>query len=290
MNAQIQSRLDALSTALTTLLDSISSYNPSIPATSALLAADADLQRSLKALHTHQKNVARIEALRLEIEKRNEEITNDLTALVDVRKDLLSIPTSLPQKGRRDVDYKSLLAYATHIARTSVPPTHRPPVQNPPLAPPQASAAHEPNADGGTTITAATTTTTMAEANTGAANEGRGTTALEASEREWLDPLRRMDWVPWVDEEMMRRGALAEIQSMVERGEDPVRVGVGVSVGGEVEGEEREGSAGEGAREEVVGPPTAREEDGAVVQRVEKDEKKPVVFGGLDLYDPDEDD
>ena len=130
----------------------------------------------------------------------------------------------------------------------------------------------------------------MAEANTGAANEGRGTTALEASEREWLDPLRRMDWVPWVDEEMMRRGALAEIQSMVERGEDPVRVGVGVSVGGEVEGEEREGSAGEGAREEVVGPPTAREEDGAVVQRVEKDEKKPVVFGGLDLYDPDEDD
>ena len=48
MNAIIQTQLDRVETALNTLIESIASYNPSIPAANALLAADDDLNNGLK--------------------------------------------------------------------------------------------------------------------------------------------------------------------------------------------------------------------------------------------------
>lgn len=48
MNAVIQTQLDGIETALNALVDSISSYNPSIQAASTLLQADVDLQGGLK--------------------------------------------------------------------------------------------------------------------------------------------------------------------------------------------------------------------------------------------------
>ena len=48
MNAIIQNQLDRVETALNTLIESIASYNPSIPAANALLAADDDLNNGLK--------------------------------------------------------------------------------------------------------------------------------------------------------------------------------------------------------------------------------------------------
>ena len=103
--------------------------------------------------------------------------------------------------------------------------------------------------------------------------------SLEDVERKWLDPLAGMGFVPWVGEEAMRSGALAEIQAMVERGEDPGVVGVGEV---KEDGEKMEGVEGgvEGKGEE---------EDRRVERRAERRvEEKPKVFGGLDLYDPDE--
>ena len=47
MNPTIQAQLDRLETSLTALVDSIASYNPSIPAASSLLQADLDLQDGL---------------------------------------------------------------------------------------------------------------------------------------------------------------------------------------------------------------------------------------------------
>ena len=48
MNTIIQTQLDRVETALNTLIESIASYNPSIPAANALLAADDDLNNGLK--------------------------------------------------------------------------------------------------------------------------------------------------------------------------------------------------------------------------------------------------
>lgn len=108
--------------------------------------------------------------------------------------------------------------------------------------------------------------------------EGRGTASLEDMERKWLDPLKQIPFVPWVTDETIKRGALAEIQSMVENGEDPEDAG---AKGPEEEKGERmeiENSGEAGGREGGVGV-----EGGTGMQR----EEKPKVFGGLDLYDPD---
>lgn len=48
MNAIIQAQLERVESALSTLIESIASYNPSIPAANALLAADDDLNKGLK--------------------------------------------------------------------------------------------------------------------------------------------------------------------------------------------------------------------------------------------------
>lgn len=110
--------------------------------------------------------------------------------------------------------------------------------------------------------------------------ECRGTASLEDIERKWLDPRAQIPFVPWVNDETIKRGALAEIQNMVERGEHPEKVGAG---GSEERGETIEtGKSGD-----------ALEKEGAVsadgVLGMQKREEKPKVFGGLDLYDPDSD-
>lgn len=84
--------------------------------------------------------------------------------------------------------------------------------------------------------------------------------------------------MPWVNDETIKRGALAEIQSMVERGEDPEKVGVG---GSEEKGEMME----IGGSEVGVGREGDVSADGGLV--MQRREEKPKVFGGLDLYDPD---
>lgn len=48
MNAILQSQLDRVETALNTLIDSITSYNPSIPAAIDLLSADEELTNGLE--------------------------------------------------------------------------------------------------------------------------------------------------------------------------------------------------------------------------------------------------
>ena len=109
--------------------------------------------------------------------------------------------------------------------------------------------------------------------------QGRGTASLEETERKWLDPLTQIPFVPWVNDETIKRGALAEIQSMIERGEDPGNVGV----------REPKGDKGEttetGNEGDTVEKESGAGADGGV--GVQKREERPKVFGGLDLYDPD---
>lgn len=279
MNDIIQTQLDRVETALTQLIDSISSYNPSIPATSALLIADDELKQGLQQLTTHQRNHARMHHLREQIAQKNNSITTTLKTLAATRADLLSQPTSLPTSETRKVPYSDLLDYAKRISRYTVPPTFRPPLPLPtaqsqtPAPPPAAAAVN--GANDATSLVKETRDGDAATEN-GGDKDGIGMGSLEEVERKWLDPLAGMGFVPWVGEEAMRSGALAEIQAMVERGEDPGAVGVDE---GKEEGEGMEGVEGE----------KGEEEEKRVERRAERRvEEKPKVFGGLDLYDPDE--
>lgn len=268
MNAIIQSQLDRVESALANLIDSIAAYNPSVPAASTLLAADDELQKGLKQLAQHQANHARILALHEKIDQQNAQITSTITALADTRTDLLSAPTSLPPKDLKDVPYKELLDYAKRISRYTVPPTFRPP-----LPPAQTQIAAEP--------TPPVNGENEAPKEGVEGSRGRGTEALEDEERKWLEPLMQMQWVPWVNDDTMRRGALAQIQAMVERGEDLTAP--------KPEDATEEESKEEGERMEDVVREEATHTGDRDAQREVKRDQKLAVFSGLDLYDPDED-
>ena len=275
MNDIIQSQLDRVESALTTLIDSIASYNPSITATSALITADDELAQGLKKLATHQRNHARILQLQEQIAQRNESITTTLTTLASTRADLLSTPTSLPPKETRNVPYTQLLDYAKQISRFTAPPTFRPPMLPPANAP-------APAAVNGADAADAKVAKEVGMGERDGDGKGIGMGSLEDVEKKWLDPLRQIPFVPWVMEDVMRQGALAQIQAMVEKGEDPESVGRGgeeVVKGEEVVGEEMEGVQGSGG---PIGVMEQRKPE----MKVEKE--KPKVFGGLDLYDPDD--
>ena len=267
MNAIIQTQLDRIESALTSLVDSIAAYSPSTVAANTLLAADDELQVGLKQLSQHQRNHLRILALHERISHQNAQITSILTSLAETRADLLSTPTSLPRKGTRNVPYTELLDYAKRISRYTVPPTFRPPL---PLPRPQIDSTV--NGD-------------IENANAGdEEGRGRGTEALEDEEKKWLEPLMQIPFAPWVSDDVIKRGALAQIQAMVEKGEDPDAI----------KPTEAENEAGEsGAVGENMGnlqnEGTAVSDLTGTKEGEKKQERrvaKPEVFGGLDLYDP----
>ena len=208
--------------------------------------------------------------LRDQIAHKNESITSTVKTLVATRADLLATPTSFPTSETRNVPYTELLDYAKTISRYTVPPTFRSALPLPvvPISTPApaiingaaASPVKEKEGD--------------AENGEGGQKDGIGMGSLEEVERQWLDPQAGMGFVPWIGEEAMRSGALAAIQAMVERGEDPETEGV------------EQGEAMEDLQEAVDGA-MAEEGQRRVERRVEREEK-PRVFGGLDLYDPDE--
>ncbi|KAL9131451.1 MAG: hypothetical protein Q9217_000599 [Psora testacea] len=260
MNTILQSQLDRVESALTTLIDSIASYNPSVPAAQTLLSADSSLQAGLKQLQTHQQNHARILQLRERIDRQNAQVTSTLQLLADTRSNLLAIPTSLPPKGRRDVRCGELLDYAKRIARFTMPPNFRP--------------AMPPTTDNA--IAANGTDTAMAD--TRAGGEGIGLESLQQEEKRWLDPWTGVQFTPWPSEEVMRRSALAQLQVMVERGEDVEKMEE------DVKDEKQEDGLGPG---DGLGSEKA---DGRIrgMTGLQRREEKPRVFGGLDLYDPDQ--
>ena len=265
MNGILQGQLDRIESALTTLNDSIASYNPSLPAATNLLAADDQLQKGLKQLTQHQRNHARILKLHERITHQNDQITTTIRSLADARVDLLSTPTSLPARESRSVPYAELLEYAKRISRNTRPPTFRPP-------------APAPSGQEWATIASAANRSTDAPAQTEDQDKGKGTEALEDAERQWLEPLMHVPFVPWVTDDKIKMGALTQIQAMVERGEDPAKMGVeevleGGQIGDDMEDVQDEGTAQVGHR--------------GGERQVKKQEQQ-AVFGGLDLFDPDE--
>lgn len=180
--------------------------------------------------------------------------------------------------------YHELLAYAKRISKFTVPPTLRPPPESEPL-PVENPGGGEQGKDGETNgVNGDVVKGAAGTAENGKAH-GIGVSSLEAGESQWLDPSAQIPFVPWPTEEVIRRGALARIQVMLEQGVDPANApdaGVQEETKQEVDTEVK--------RESAVVEPSRRESISARAGRVDvKREEKPAVFGGLDLYDPDND-
>jgi len=189
---------------------------------------------------THQANYNTLISLRATTAALDDRIKSTLTLLADTRKELMiSTPVSVSPEDSHNVKYEDLLSFAQRLAPFTVPPTFRPPLPAP----------IENQGAGGTTLefatalqevvlqpltpSAATNGTLASGTNTpqpepnhvyipSKQGTGKGLAALPPSLKAWLDPTATsFPFTPWPSEEVIRSGALAQIQTMLDRGEDP---------------------------------------------------------------------
>ncbi|KAL8655934.1 MAG: hypothetical protein Q9210_000572 [Variospora velana] len=295
MNAIIQGQLDRVEAALNTLVSSIESYNPSVPAAIDLLAADSELQEGVKQLAQHQAHHARILALRSTIEEREQRRKSTLTLLAETRKDILSTPVTTFPETSRNVPYTELLDYASRISKYTVPPTFREPPP-PPQQPASNAASTATNGISGGAVAEAREANAVANGEVvtqGEEGKGVGEKSLGANEIQWLNQQAQLPFTPWPTEDVIKKGALGQIQVMLEHGVDPGAENASEQVaergGGDVGEEDIQMAAtgGEAAPREAG---EGRPEGGERRPEGQRREEKPKVFKGLDLDEDSDDD
>ncbi|KAL8842887.1 MAG: hypothetical protein Q9170_000291 [Blastenia crenularia] len=297
MDAIIQSQLDRVEAALNTLVSSIESYKPSVPAAIDLLAADIELQKAVKQLAQHQAHYAHILHLRSVIDVHDQQRKAALTLLADTRKDLLSSPATAFPETSRNVPYTELLDYASRISRYTVPPAFRErPAPLKPMISTDEAVDVAPIVNGiSDAVAEARDVNTIANGEVPPAGDdkGVGVSSLELDEKQWLNPWAQTLFAPWPTEDVIKKGALGHIQVMLEQGGNPSS---GETAGG--------GTGGGGGQEEMnewtemnqsteqapteIGEADAHE--GARRADVQRREEKPKVFKGLDLDEDSDDD
>lgn len=184
-----------------------------------------------------------------------------------------------------------LLAYARRISKFTVPPTYRPPLPGEAKeglqTTPTADAKMEngvPSPAVGATPTATQTGQEGTQSSDAAKKEeGVGVSSLTDEQRAWLDSASQIPFVPWPSEDTIRKGALAGIQHMLEQGKDPTTFVPEPAAGSEHEaGQEDESQRMDtGDTQHVQGVPGA-------IARPPPQEQGSGVFGGLELYNPDD--
>lgn len=284
MNSIIQRQLERVDTALNTLVESIASYNPSVTAANDLLAADNELASGVNcrkisksllmpafcdrltagSVAAHQANHARILALRSEVSSLNATITSSITTLADTLTDFRSQKITPVTETQRPLPYQVLLEYAAKVSRYTAP-------------------------RGNKAISQGGTGTGEAAAPINGADVGSQDdtqTAQEPSkegEQQDAEAAAKALWVPWPTDGIIKQGALGHIQTLLETGQDPaksVSQEVGEPKAEETVKDEEVGDAGVTAPVEPARPQEA-------MRREIQTEQAPKVFGGLDLYDPD---
>lgn len=102
--------------------------------------------------------------------------------------------------------------------------------------------------------------------------------------------MNQIPFVPWPSEDVIRQGALAQLQVLTEQGIDPssitARTGDGVKEEEDAMVVDNPGDTATYGR--ISDNAKLEPRSGLPGQQVERREEKPKVFGGLDLYDPDE--
>ena len=240
---------------------------------------------------THQSNHATLLRLRHTSDALSEQITQVLTLLANTRAEVLSTPATTFTKESRDVPYDDLLTYAKKISKFTVPPTFRSSVpQVQPTSPQEDEQKQQQQQQQGDDQAQ---DEPRAEVITPGEAEERGVVmaslpaAVEEAPQK-LGPTVGNVFIPWPADDTIRRGALARIQGMLDVGEDPAMAA------GVMEERDKSGSREERkvlGQKERIQASTSMPVDVEMTERRElaPAEEKPAVFGGLDLYDPDED-
>lgn len=154
----------------------------------------------------------RIQELRQTAESLDQNLRNTIQLLAETRKDILAIPSSTtPDEPRREVKVDELLSYAKFISKTTVPPTFRK-QDLAPLPSKQIAAESAPMTNG---------TSTPLPALDDLLKESTSTKAPDEASQSFLNPLQNTPFEPWPSIGVIQSGALANIQRMVENGQDP---------------------------------------------------------------------
>lgn len=213
----------------------------------------------------HQANHARILSLRSQVSSLNTSITGSLTTLADTRAEILAQDITPVTETSRQVPYQLLLDYAARISRYTAPKDHR-----------YASKGQINTEEAAVPVNGAN------------ANTQHDEIAAQNAEKEGEQPAtqaqKEAPFVPWPTEAIIKQGALGRVQAMLETGEDLVTLGsqdlVAIVKDEDLKSEKIEDTD--------VAPPEVPTRAQDVDRRPITMEEKPRVFGGLDLYDPDD--
>ena len=213
----------------------------------------------------HQANHARILSLRSQVASLNTSTTSSLTTLANTRAEILAQDITPATETSRQVPYKLFLDYAARISRYTAPKEHR-------YANKRQINTEEP----------------AAPVNGANANTQHDESGAQNAEKEGEQPAtqaqKEAPFVPWPSEVIIKQGALGRVQAMLETGEDPMTLGSQHQVP-IVKDEDLKSEKIEDIDVAVSEAPTRAQE---VDRRPVNIEEKPRVFGGLDLYDPDD--
>jgi Vitamin-D-receptor interacting Mediator subunit 4 len=204
MDAVLTGRFASIETALSSLLESIKSVNPSYPAADSLLEQDVKLASDLELLERHQHNQVKITKLRQEAEELDQRIKDVVGLLAEARKHLIDLGKAAPQgKRTREVDFKELMAFAKNISKFSQPISKTAEEQTPPTVP------EEPVTEQGD----------VEDKKKNA--KGVGWETLPENHKQYFNFYENQPFVPFPGFERIRVGSLATIQTLLDEGKDP---------------------------------------------------------------------
>lgn len=234
MDKQIGVLFERVEKALTSLIDTMAKYNPSTHQAHELVAAEAELAKGLDDLQTHQQNHARILHLRGVSQQLDQQIKGTVVMLAKARKELVSTPaTEFPDGPSNTIRYHELLAYASRISKTTMPPSG---ALNPALsalqqfAPPDSgleSAAPTPGGTPNGMASAAPTPSAnppahpLDPASQETQMSSTGPKAIPEHIRSHMNPYTGMLFAPWPHEDAIRSGALANLSYLHGEGINP---------------------------------------------------------------------
>lgn len=201
---------------------------------------------------THQSNYAKILSLRAASQDLDGQIKDTLTLLTTTRSDLLSVTSTSFPDTTNPISYSELLSYARRISKFTLPSTYREPEAGPRSADARFStSANTPKesksgtqTNGSTSPVGATNgvdldtqlmvgpamdidngngngTPATGTQQPSQATNATSSTALPNEFSQWLNPAADLPFTPWPSEEIIRRGALASLQILTDKGIDP---------------------------------------------------------------------
>jgi hypothetical protein len=198
----------------------------------------------------HQRNHEKILSLRSTSSTLDNQIRETLTLLTDTRRALINTSSTVFPQTTNPVTYSELLSYAKKISDKTLPSTYREKSEaaDGGIFSPTKDKS-EPHTNGNTTPVGATNSSNgitedghLGMSNNGTAMEidsatpsnaggvthgqtsqesSNSNTALPLDWQQHLNPLSQIPFLPWPADHDIKRGALATIQVLLDRGEDP---------------------------------------------------------------------